>query len=633
MDRRELIGVLLAACFTLTSAQEGGRLGLTSSPVDSLSQIQASFERLLHTITGNADVRAIIHSGPWAVETRQRLRSRSIKSQQSVRQDEYQGSLDVRRSLVPLWSLVLREQSTVVAGPTSIDLAELSQHRLLGGARVGQEGSISATGLAGWEWNRQQGRSDAGPTVSLQVETPDAVWEDMNIHGRGSWRSSDLGERTPSDGDVELVVQRNFGGLADYSLTASIRSQRRDLPTVNTSTVIGGPAGPPGLFRRDEDAIAVRNALWVAIAPDLRASIDAGWNDRRVERSFSIGSAAVLPLPTNIRQLQFDASSRLVWEPVRSWVHEAAMGFVRGEESHDVREQEGTDRSAIDEQRRQARRRSNQSQRAFLSIRSTLALDDATDVLASASSNILRYDTPDTLNTDDRDELLLTGSVEIGRRWNQWFSTHLALDAAVDHLVYLSRYQSANNVTVRTLRLMPLIVWRSSQGFRNALRAEVAASYTVYDFEDAVGGVHSYSYRQAMWSDSLIVPVGSNVWLEFSGSLRLFERGLLRWKEFRERPERSFKELAWWPRLRVRLWTGIGCAIGFRSFRQERTVIRDGIRHYDGAIGSSGPTVDVEAVWRSGVSVLLSGWRETQRSEARILDTISNLSIHVMAPL
>lgn len=620
MTRRGSIAIVLLAGMTVGRAQEAGRLS-------------AGFERLLHTLTGKADLRANVVGGPWSIEARHHLRSRLIQSQQSVRQDEYQDTVDVKRAMTSAWTLMLREQSTVVAGPASIDLGELVQNRLLGGAKLGSDGAMSLEALAGWEWNRQQGRRDAGPAIALFASSPELRWEEIGMRGHGSWRSADLGDRKPSDGGLEVSVNRDFSGLADYTLTASLRSQRRDLPTVNTGTVIGGPAGPPGLFRRDEDAMTVRNALWVTITPGLRASVDAGWNDRRVERSFRSVASATVPLPTVIRQLQFDASGRITWEPQRRWLHEATMGFLRGEESHDVRDMEGSDQTLLDDQRRQARRRSNLSQRVYLTARTALAIDDVTDLSAAVSSNILRYDTPDTLNTDDRDELLLTGGLEIIRRWSRWIHTSVVLDASVDHLVYLSRFQSANNVTIRTLRLSPLVVWRTSGGLWNAMRTEVAASYTVYDFEDVVGGVHSYSYRQAMWSDSLRVPVGRNVWLEFSGSLRLFERGLLRWEEFRERPERSFKELAWWPRVFVRAWPGVSCAVGFRSFRQERTVIRSGVWQYDGAIGSSGPTVDVTAFWRSGVSLVLSGWRETQRSDVRVLDTISNLSIQITALL
>ncbi len=109
------------------------------------------------------------------------------------------------------------------------------------------------SGLGGWEWNRQQGRRDAGPSLWILADVPSATWEEITWNGHGSWRSSDLGERKPSDGEVEMVVRRQFGASSEFALSAAYRTQRRDLPTISTGTVIGGPPGPPGLFRRDEN--------------------------------------------------------------------------------------------------------------------------------------------------------------------------------------------------------------------------------------------------------------------------------------------------------------------------------------------------------------------------------------------
>ncbi|HAV23581.1 MAG TPA: hypothetical protein DCX46_08830 [Bacteroidetes bacterium] len=242
---------------------------------------------------------------------------------------------------------------------------------------------------------------------------------------------------------------------------------------------------------------------------------------------------------------------------------------------------------------------------------------------------MVRYDTPDSLNTDDRDDLLLAAATEISHQWSRDVTLVVACEAGMNHLVYLSRYQSANNVKIRTLRLAPGVIWSRPNGFRNVLRAEVAASYTVYDFEDQIGSVQSFAYRQAAWSDSLVAPLGPRLQLEFTGTLRLFERGLFRWRDFRERLERSFVEIGWWPAVAVRPFDGVRLSVGYRAFVQERYVYRDGERAFDGVLSSSGPTVAMEIFGDSNGSVHLAGWRETQRTGGRALATVSNLSLSV----
>jgi hypothetical protein len=485
------------------------------------------------------------------------------------------------------------------------------------------------TGLVGWEWNRQLSRDDAGLSGSVSGMLPEVSWEQLLVQGRGRWSASDLGDRRPSDAALEVSLRRPFAGGSTYALTASYEAQRRDLPAVGSVAPGSGPVGAGALLRREEDLAAVRQSLTWALGPSLRAGLDAGWQNRQIERRFSSAGA---PLPAGIRRSELSAGGRLSWMPGASWWNDVSLGFTQGEEQHEVLDTDGADPSSVDDQWRQARRRNHQTQRIVLGLRSGVAVAATTDLTFSASSNILRYDTPDTLNTDDRDELMLTASVELMHRFSPRLSLQVVVDGAVDHLVFLSRYQSSNNVTVRTLRLAPAVHWGMEGGAFNVLRTEVAASYSAFDFEDQVGGVQSYSYRQAMWSDSLVVPLGRSVQLEFSGSLRLFERGLFRWRDFRERPERAFTEIALWPRLRVVRWASGTVAVGLRSFRQERTVIRDGVRIYDGAIGSSGPTVELDMGW-PWARVTLTGWRETQRSDTRTIATISNLSLQVRTSL
>ncbi len=622
--------VLLAwIAVTSGSAQEWSAPSDRVTRLDTLPGVQLRFERMLNTFSWNGTAVVDESVGPWRFRADQRVSSRLIRAGRSLRQEEYSGRVDIDRALTAEWDALMQQRSSSVSGPAGVDLGDVALHRILGGVRAGSVLGPNVTGLIGWEWNRQAGRNDAGLSGSVAGELPGVDWEQLLLQGRGMWSASSLGDRRPSDASAEISVRRPFAAGSEYSLSAMYQGQRRDLPAAGTGLSGEATSGPGALLRRVEDLASVQQALTWSIDPTLDGRVDAGWRSRQIERRYSLAGG---PLPTGITQSELSASGHMNWEPARGWWNVLSLGFTQGEEQHEVLDASGAAVQAADEQWRQARRRNHQTQRLVLAVRSGMALSEETDLTMSASSNILRYDTPDTLNTDDRDELLLTASVELMQRLGPRLSVQVVLDGAFDHLVFLSRYQSANNVTIRTLRLAPSVLWRVPGGIWNVLRAEVAASYSAFDFEDQVGGVQSYSYRQAMWGDSLIVPLGRTLQLEFSGSLRLFERGLFRWRDFRERPERSFTEVALWPRLRVVHWAFGSLAVGFRSFRQERTVIRDGVRSYAGSIGSSGPTVDVEYMWPAA-RLIISGWRETQRSDGRSLAAISNVMLQLRTVL
>lgn len=628
MTGARTLGLWLALCLP-AFGQQWNDPAASYGSLDTLPGAHLRFERMLNTFSWNGGVVVDIEDGPWKIKADQRLATRLIRSGRALRQEEWRGRIVVDRSFSDDWGGVVQQRSSSVAGPTGADLADVAQHQLLGGVRFGSTTHSRLVGLLGWEWNRQLGRRDAGLSGSVVGELPGVEWEQIRVQGRGAWTASDLGDRQPVDAGLQVSLQRPFAEGSSYALTAVYEAQRRDLPAVGAGVAGGAEVGAGALLRREEEIASVRQSLTWFVDPSLRGSFDAGWSDRRIERRYSIADG---PVPTGIRRSELSAGGRLAWTPGASWWNDVSLGFAQGEEQHEVLMTEGMDAASVDEPWRQARRRNHQTQRVVLAVRSGIQFSGTTDLTISASSNILRYDTPDTLNTDDRDELLLSASAELMHRFGPRLALHVSLDGAVDHLVFLSRFQSANNVIVRTLRFAPAVVWGSYGGFLNVLRAEVAASYSAFDFEDQVGGIQSYSYRQAMWGDSLVLPVGRAIQLEFTGSLRLFERGLFRWSDFRERPDRSFVEIALWPRVRVLRWSSGSIAVGFRSFRQERAVIRDGVKVFDGAIGSSGPTVEVSIGWPSA-RVSLAGWRETQVADGRTVATISNVLLQVRTPL
>jgi len=111
------------------------------------------------------------------------------------------------------------------------------------------------------------------------------------------------------------------------------------------------------------------------------------------------------------------------------------------------------------------------------------------------------------------------------------------MDLTLFHLVYLDRDQSANNNWNRVIRFSPSVEYMPSPWFRTVMRTEALANYTVSDYEQQVASIRSFSFRQVLWSDSTTMRLSERIQCNFSGSLRIFEHGTLRWQEFKENPE------------------------------------------------------------------------------------------------
>ncbi len=595
--------------------------------VDSVNMVRFGFERLLNTFMGTGDAVASGTVAGLRYDIRQQLRSRLVRVPGSPRQDEYKGSFLVGYPVADVLSVVLSEESSVLGGSRGAGIEANALHRILAGPEYRPAPGIAARGFVGWETNGQEDLRDDGLSYAAGIDAQEVDLAGVSVQGTGSIIRSRLGERRPEDAYARVRLLSDFQAGSGDSLEVTYTKQVREL----YSSVGTAAASAATYLSRSEDVLSVRNVLWFMGSQTLAGSVEGGLVQRAIDRSYH-GEGAVagsVPMPALIDQLMIDVAGRLRWNPVDVVSTQLGFGFASGEEIHDVREVEFYPQTAIDAGRAQARRRSNTYERYLTTVAIEASPVRRGTVRLEGSAGLLRYDTPDTLNTDDRDEQRFTVGLHLGYDISRELGVSMKLEGGQNHLVYLSRFQSANNVRIRTLRLAPAVVWASRAGFRNAMHAEVAASYTVYDYEDLISTVQSFSYRQAAWTDSLTVSLGTRMGLEFFGSLRLFERGIIRWSDFTERPQRAFLELYLWPRLTYLLWEKVAIGIGFRSFRQERYLYVQNVRAYDGAVGSSGPTVSITATVGPAARIMLSGWRETQYVNSSQARSLSNLSLTV----
>jgi hypothetical protein len=284
----------------------------------------------------------------------------------------------------------------------------------------------------------------------------------------------------------------------------------------------------------------------------------------------------------------------------------------------------------MEQLRAQANKLENTAQRTMISTSINAGVTRNDNVRLVSSISILRYDTPDASNTDDRDELLITSGLEVLHRFSSRLLLSMAADLTLFHLVYLRQEQSANNNWNRVIRLSPSVEYVPSSRFRTVMRAEVLANYTISDYEQQQrASIRSYSYRQAMWADSTIFRLSEDIECNFSGSLRIFERGTFKWNEFKEKPEEYFVEKTLWPELVWSSKKGLKVGFGFRYFGQDSYKYKNNQRVLNQGIEALGPTVFVEWMASRTERIILNGWREAQKYNGTTKATISNLTMQV----
>jgi hypothetical protein len=225
----------------------------------------------------------------------------------------------------------------------------------------------------------------------------------------------------------------------------------------------------------------------------------------------------------------------------------------------------------------------------------------------TASASILKYDTQSEENYDDRDELGFI--VYLAHRYNNL--KNLVLTNSVDlnlyHTVYIFSQKSANNSWNRVLRFTSKSFFTPTRFIRNIGTFSVLANYTVYDFEDIVSTVQSYSFRQLNLKDSLIVNFTEEIGIDMYGELKLYERGELNWSEFSQRPINYYEDKIINSEVNYFFNKFIICSGGFKFFEQRRFNYVNGERVFDTFVRTMGPFARLRFEWMNNSRIDLIG--------------------------
>ncbi|HLP18526.1 MAG TPA: hypothetical protein VK470_19870 [Bacteroidota bacterium] len=529
-------------------------------------------------------------------------------------------------------ALRLDAQSFVTSDNQSSSSGTTGQHQAAAGVVVMPLTGVSIAPMIGGRIDRQQEYEDQGPLYRLLVDTDTLDFDGYRTLAMLRVNESDLAPRRFRNDGAEVSLLKDFSNGSLDSMRVKWTKNRWDfyIPADNTVREVFNVAA--NIRSRTEDAYAITNALQYGGAPGpFSARFLTTVESRSITNAYRYQPVSVLsaiPFTTNVQEFRIEGGLSALYRTDES---ESALGFFIGErdEKHTIETIAGVDNAFQTQRARQEQRLDNTALTTNLqaSFTGQIAHDDWASI--TASSSMLRYDTPDTLNTDDRDELLMTVTAAEHHRISAYLTIGLEAEATLGHTVYLSRERSANNNWNRIFRLAPLCIATPYAGVINRARFEVLANYTVFDFELVVPTVKSYSYRQVAFLDSFSYDMTRRIGLDAYGQIRVYERGELRWQEFSERPLQQVQEVTFSPQMRFTMKEDCVCAAGIRSFAQKRFRYDKGERFYESTYYSIGPTVSFLLKLSDRSFVELRGWREYQKQTGTTSRAMSNVTLAV----
>jgi len=151
-----------------------------------------------------------------------------------------------------------------------------------------------------------------------------------------------------------------------------------------------------------------------------------------------------------------------------------------------------------------------------------------------ASSNRLRYDTPDSNNFDDRDELRLLFDAGYAHRFGEDFQIKFKAVMNFDHIVYLFGERSADNHWNRIFLLSSEMTIKLTPRIRTKQSFIVLANYFDYDYDDRILPIRSLVLRNFIHKQFTLVELKRNLSFRISSRIELEEDGKLDWDNFLE---------------------------------------------------------------------------------------------------
>jgi hypothetical protein len=614
----------------------------TSRIIQEQTNIAAlGFDKNLSTYQWSGVVNLKTLLGPLSVDVDERYRSTIISTQRKLIRDEQIFNFGIKHPVSEHISLVARANNFVLSDDQRLiegsrqSVTTASSNAVYGGVEVEIVPRLFAEPLVGARFDNQIGIRDKGVSYTLSTWTPGLEFDGYRTLFAGRFQQDRLEPRTLERRSLAMNVEKVFVAGTRDTLGIEYTSNQRDFYFSADTTTSATFNVSHNIERRVEELLAISNLLEYRVADRTVLTLYGNLSSRNIVRRYRYRpvTAASL-LNTRIEEFRLGGTAQIKYVIADDVSTAVELHFNERDESHTV---ERDDRIPSDTDKRQLEeaKKDNVARRSMLAGLFDARISHSDTILFSGSASILRYDTPHPGNfeeRDDRDELLYSLNLTTLHRINSYVHLRVTADVTLAHLVYLSGLRSGDNAWNRVFRLAPRVHYVPSKYFSTTNTFEVLANYTVYDFENtpfARFAQTSSAFRQFALIDSTRWNFTPRLAWEGFVHVRLYQRGELRWSEFKERPLNYFEDKTFIGRIEFAPEPRLILSVGIRYFSQMRFSYAEGTRVFESILKSIGPVGRVQ--WEVGErsQIIIDGWRERQTQDNAPSRSFTNLTLAV----
>lgn len=470
---------------------------------------------------------------------------------------------------------------------------------------------ISFTPFAGYSNNQQITETDDGLIYGADLLFNSFMISDFEVNSQFKFQNEDIAPRRNLLRNASVNLTNNFEDAFTNTLSASFVEQRKDFYFTSDPALSGSSAGN-NIQSRTETGYSIQNRfrsfpVLEGLTVDLLGALFWRTIDRDT-RYNSISTSSNSAYDTQINELKVDLSGSLEYK-TRELLSSLKFSYAQYEEKHEAKRVEGLDYMIFADREKVEFKKNNQAETALLSLMTTWLISEEDNIVLSIFHRKLKYDTPSSENSDDRDELLTIGRIGYERKLSSLFKMNLHLEGSLNKIVYIFSERSSNNSIRRYLKFSAGGTY-SNGIFSSFNAAEVSANYTTFDYEYLNPSLRSYSFRQFVLRDSSSLFLSRKTRVSMNGYIKLSEQGDFSWSGFSERPARFLSEILFEPRIGY-YSADLSIAWGIRYFNlsifnvdsnEERTLTSE--------YRSIGPISEIRYRVSSQISLNFFGWYE-----------------------
>lgn len=593
---------------------------LAQTRIDSLEFIKpysknnlliSKLDKQLNTYSLNSSINFYKSISDFSFGINEDYKSNFIKGIEKTVRDEHHFGINLNHSLSKQFDLGLNFKNSILSDSRTLEINKSSISNIIFFTKIKSINNFLISPFVGYSNNRQIGESDYGFVYGFEAGGDRINISDFQVDTELKFKNEDISPRKNLSRYLNLNLINYFERNVSNNFNIKYYQSRKDF-YINADSITAQQFSiKNNIQNRIETGYYVQNRFFFDEFIDL-LTLDASGkvSFRNIDRglkfkSTEIQSSSIFDSQINELKMEIDASVSY-----RSRNFNSSLRFTLNEkdEKHKAIKFEGINEAFFNQREESEQQKNNTSNYATLSYDGDLNLTDNDKLTLSVYQSKLKYDTPSSLNDDDRDEILSIARLGYYKKLNPFFTAFINAEGSYSHTVYIFASRSSNNNINRTIRLKTggEYIGASFSSYNNF---DVSANYTVYDFEDLTSPLKSFSFRQFTAVDSTTIRFTARLSLFLFGYIKLSEQGILNWDSFAEKPTRALKEVYLEPRI-ILYRNSTLLSLGVRYFLLN-TYNYDGQNlKLDSEYRSIGPTIIIQSRLYKKLLISLTGFYE-----------------------